>query len=73
VLVAASVLFVCFDFLSSRMAVQVAKTSNHICAKEQSRLIVALFESGHLLDPDFEPVVELSRQVLSEMQEMENK
>ena len=59
-----------FWSMSTRLSVQVARTSEIICAEQQAKLIVSMFDSGNLLDPDFVPVVELSRKVLEDLEEV---
>ena len=59
-----------FWSMSKRLSVQVARTSEIICAEQQAKLIVSMFDSGNLLDPDFVPVVELSRKVLEDLEEV---
>ena len=59
-----------FRALASKISRDVAHTSEIICTREQARLIVSLHDKGLILDPDFEPVARLSRELLDDMEKV---
>ena len=61
-----------FYVMSTRMADRMHETSQIICAEQQAKLLVSMHDSGVLLDPDFESVVQLSRLVLEDMEKLRN-